>query len=424
MPNNIELTQNVFAKLMLIDLGGRLNICKNMSHGVSKEFLEKPGGNPVGAQVMVRKPQRFTVAKGLAYQPQPISDTMTTVTLNQIAQVSFDWNSFEKTLLLRDAVEWYVKPRTLALGFQINREAGTFIAQNTFNSVGTPGVAPTNEATYLAAGDLLVAQGIPEDELQRSVLIVNRRMSSAYVSGMRTTFNPQSLISRQLEDGEMYSDQLGYRIARDQTINQATIGTYSGTPLVNGANQTADGGNNATMVLNTNGWGSGVTTLQAGDVFVIGSATSATVGGVNSVHPQTRVDTGYQQQFVVLQNISDTTGTINMLVAPAITPSGQYQNVTSAPVANAIITVVGSTGVTSQQGVLIHPQAHAFVSAPLENPSKGEGVVSEAEVDSKTGISISILKGFDYRGRTHIQRADVLYDFSPLYREAGCKIQA
>lgn len=424
MPNNIELTESVFAGLVLIELGGALQICRNMSHRVTKEFTEKPGGNPVGASVMVRKPYRFTVAKGLNYQPQPTVDTMTPVTLNQVAQVSFDWNSYEKTLLLRDAMEWYIRPMASAMASTINAEAGTFIAQNTFNSVGTPGTAPVNESTYLSAGDLLVAQGLPEKELGRSVLIINRRMSSAFVSGMRATFNPQTVISKQLEEGEMYSDLLGYRIEKDQTINQATIGTYSGSPVVNGANQTADGGNNATMVLNTNGWGSGTTTINQGDKFVLGSATSATVGGVNSTHPQTHRDTGYQQQFTVLQTISDTAGAINMLVSPAITPYAQYQNVTAAAVANAIITLVGASGATAQQGILVHPEAFAFVSAPLEAPRQGEGALVKRMTDPRTGISMRIINAFDYKGSGHINRADVLYDFSSLYREACCVIQA
>ena len=64
---------------------------------------------------------------------------------------------------------------------------------------------------------------------------------------------------------------------------------------------------------------------------------------------------GYQQYFTVLQDITDSSGTIAALVYPAITPSGQYQNVTQAAVLNAIITMVGTTGIVAPAGLADAP---------------------------------------------------------------------
>ena len=97
MPDNVVLTPNIFAKLVLMNLGRDLYVCKNMNHEVTKEFAQK--NNKVGASVMVRKPYRFSVAKGLAYQPQAVVDTQTPVTVSQVAQVAFDyWRRGELTL--------------------------------------------------------------------------------------------------------------------------------------------------------------------------------------------------------------------------------------------------------------------------------------------------------------------------------------
>ncbi len=142
------------------------------------------------------------------------------------------------------------------------------------------------------------------------------------------------------------------------------------------------------------------------------------------MHPRTRLSTGYQQQFTVVNTISDTTGTINMVVYPAITPSGQYQNTDIAAPDNGIITVVGATGTQCQQGLLMHKTAFAFVSVPMSAPATGEGAVVAQETDPMTGISLRMINAFDYKESVHINRIDVLYDFARLYAELACVIQA
>ncbi len=434
--DNLLLTPKIYAKLVLMNLGTRdLYVCRNLSHAVTKEFAQK--NNKVGASVMVDKPQRFAVVDGLEYKPQPIVNVATPVTVSKVSQVGYDWDSIEQTLSLRLGGTMNEKqlgalnskfagPASIALASTINARAATYVADNTFNSVGTPGTAPTTQATYLAAGDLLVSQGLPNEEQKNLVLIINRRMSSAFVNGTVGYFNPQTVISEQTEKGEIVKRLMGYKIEQDQTINRHTVGTYSGTPLVDGA-QTSAGGNNGQITLLTKGWGSGVSNLTVGDVFTLGSATSATVGGVNTVHPQTKVDTGYQQQFTVLQAISDTTGAMSIVASPAITPVSvdpQYANVTGGAANNAIITVVGTTGITGDQGLLVHPDSFAFVSVPLDGPGSGLGVMSENVTDPDTGISIQIMKAFEPRTHTHINGLWCLYDFAPLYRELAVKVQA
>ena len=157
---------------------------------------------------------------------------------------------------------------------------------------------------------------------------------------------------------------------------------------------------------------------------MIGSATSATSGGVNSVNPQSRVDTGYQQQFTVVNTITDTTGAMSPVIFPAITPSGQYQNVNQAPVDNAIITVVGASGQTGDQGLLMHKTSFAFVSVPMEAPGPGEGAMVAQDTDPDTGLSLRLIKAFDYINSRHINRIDVLYDFGRMYAELACVVQA
>jgi P22 coat protein - gene protein 5 len=420
--NNVLFTPNVRAKLVLFDLGNSLKVAKNMSTAITSEFTKKD--YKIGDKVQVQKPYRFVASSGIGWDPQPIQDQLCTINVRQVSKIHYLMDSVEKTIEVREAQRLYTRPTATALASDINAKSATFAANNALNSVGTPGTAPTTEATYLAAGDALIQLGLPDDE--ELTLIMNRKMSSAFVSGTKTLFNPAGTIGGQWAKGHAL-DSLGYKIVRDETINKRTNGTFSGSIVVNGANQTATGGNNATMSLTI----SGITgTLQPGDRFVLGNASSATVGGVESIHPQTRKTTGSQQVFTVQQTTAANPTTV--VVAPAITPfvdggdaaMNQYANVNSSAVDQAILTMVGTTGLTGiTQGLLLHENAFAFVSVPMWNP---EGGVISANVvtDPETGLSISQVNYFDGDNRQSKWRFDCLWDNGNLYKEMACVIQS
>lgn len=423
MPDpNVLITPKNIAQLALPILAGRLNVAKNLSSALDKEFGRPPNKKP-GDTVQVRKPYRFVGGNGLAWDPEPLVDQVISATVNQVPHVHFQWDSIQKTLSLREAMRIYVNPVVATLAANINSGAATFMANNALNAVGTPGTAPTGPLTYLTAGDTLVEQGLPEGDTSVLTCVVNRRMSSAFVNGTTGFYNPQGLISRQINSGEM-QNSLGYEILLDQTINTHVNGTFSGTPVVKGANQTAEGGNNATMSLITDGWGSGATSLKLGDRFVIGSDVSATVGGVETVFPTTRISNGRQQVFTVQADISDTSGDITMVVAPAITPSGQYQNVNSAPVDNAIITMIGTTGQSFNQGLLFSENACAFISVPINEPEPGMGAKVTNFTDDETGLTISHVAYFDGDSGQERHKFQCLIGYAKLYGELACVINA
>lgn len=415
MANNVLLTPQVYARMVLMNLGGYLSVARNMSKEYSKEFAKQ--GAKVGDTISVRKPQRFQPTSGLQYQPQSLSNIKTTITASDVTGVHFEWDSVERTLSLDDIQENYAKPAAIGLAHNINMRAAQFAAQNTFNAVGTPGTTPTLLDTYLAAGDKIVQLGLPPEE--ELTCIITRKMSSQFVVGQKTLFNPGGSISSMIKNGSVTDGRentLGYKWERDQTIYVQTTGAYGGTPLVNGANQTTQNGNNDTMSLATKGWSNSTQVLNVGDRF--------TIAGVYSVHPQTRQSTGDLQQFVVLQAFtSNGSGQGSVVVAPGITPTGQYQNVTAAPADSAAITLFGAANTSTPQGLLLHKNAYAFVSVPLNDPKSGKGV-EEAyqETDPDTGITLSFVRFFDGVNRVHGNRFDMLTGFGVLYRELACVI--
>lgn len=421
MPNNVHINPQIICDMAAIRLGAELGkgYMANMSKTLTKEFAKKD--YKVGDTVEFYKPYRLIAKDGLGWDPQALVDQIGTATISRTASIQFGWGIVEKTLEVREAMELYVQPVVDALRGKMAPEAARFCTQNAFNSVGSPGVAPTGTFVYTSAKDTLVELGLPASRIPKAV--VNRRMSSAFVNGVQTLYNPTDMIAAQMKKGEITSNTLGMDIYQDQSAPVVTNGIYAGTPLVNGA-QSADGGNNATMNLITDGWSS--TTLNKNTKFTIGSSTSATVSGVNSVHPTTRQDTGRQQVFSVTQDdVSDSAGAIAALpIAPAITPSGQYQNVTIAAPDNGIITIIGLSAQTMQQGILMDPKAFGLLSVPLQKLPEGGGTKCYQSTDPMTGFSILHTQFNEGQTLNQWHRYDILYDFYKAFPEMATVIQA
>jgi hypothetical protein len=105
----------------------------------------------------------------------------------------------------------------------------------------------------------------------------------------------------------------------------------------------------------------------------------------------------------------------------------QQQNITKLPQINDSVTFFGGTAgqyasKSSTQGLLLHPDAFAFMSVPLENPEASGVEMVAQETDPDTGLSLSFIRYFDGDARVHKNRFDVLYGFGRLYSELACRI--
>ena len=417
-------TPNVFLKMVGVYLGDELQIPSLMFKGVGEEFAKaNNNGYKPGDQVTMERPPRFVPKRGLSYVAQPIIKQKMPITVQRTAHIGFDWGAVERTLTISATAD-LAKQSAIDLASMVNAEAATFCADNAMHSVGTPGTPPTDEIPYLAARDLIIASGLPRNEKLR--LVTNARMSSAFITGTKGLQNPTGIISRQWDTGEMQRSLGLSSVVFDELINTHTVGTFSGTILVKGANQTAEGGDNATMDLIIDGI---TASLKRGDKFILGSASSATVNGVRRTYPRGgeesigRPDSGYQQIFTVVNDKTDTSGDMTVTVRPAITISGPYQNMVAAPVDNAILTMIGTTGVVGKQALLMHKMAFGFVSVPLYKPDTSRGALVTAMTDPDTGLSIQMVQQYEGRESEEINKLQILYDFAVLYPELAAVIQ-
>jgi hypothetical protein len=200
---------------------------------------------------------------------------------------------------------------------------------------------------------------------------------------------------------------------RAQNIYSYTSGQRGGTPLLNGVPA------NGASTFVTTGWtAAAANRLKAGDVF--------TLAGVNKCTPITKGDTGQLMQFVVTADFaSDGAGAGSVSVSPAIYTSGSLQNVVAAPASNAALSFttggasLGTSAITANN-ILMHKDAFTLAFVPLEVP---QGVhFSAVETDPDTGISLRIVRDFDFSNDKFRCRMDVLYGWQAVRPEWACKI--
>ena len=183
------------------------------------------------------------------------------------------------------------------------------------------------------------------------------------------------------------------------------MGNYAGTPLVNGASQTGSS-------LITNGWtASRSGLLNVGDVF--------TIAGVHAVNPQNYLSTGSLKNFVVVSTAaSDSGGNSTIVFSPAITTTGPYQNVDTAPANGAAITPMGTAATSYFQNIAFTRDAFGLVCVPMELP----GGVDFAAREMFRNISMRVIRAYDVWNDVTPCRIDILYGVARFYDELAVRL--
>lgn len=360
-------------------------------------------GAKIGDTANLRLPLRNVVSHGSRAVIQDDTETSVPVKLDIRDHIAFQWTQEDRLLSMDNFRKRYLDPKVAALANSVDANV-LGVYKKIYNGVGTPGTTPNASSTYLSAGVKLDGYAAPQDESRFAV--VPSQNHATLVAAEQTLFNSQPEISKQYRKGRIGTAH-GFNFYMDQNCRTHTYGTYSGTPLVNGANQTGTS-------LITDGWGSGVSGLNEGDLF--------TIANVYMVNPHTRESNGQLQQFVVTATITDTSGAMTLSIQPEIIVSGAYQTVNSLPADNAALTVLGATGVVSPQGLAFHRDAIAMVMVDLPKP--GAGSDSFRISDPDLGISILVTEQFDIVEFVTICRLDIFYGVSPYRPELAVRIQS
>jgi len=400
--NNFLDTNWVSMKILWI-LQNALEVASCFNTEWESEF----GKNfPVGSSVQVKLPQRWLVTNGLGYQPQGINRLATTINLDQVYGIHFEWDSYERLVKMErsqeELEENYLKPAGVQLAQETDSRAAQFGYQNASGVVGSLGTNSTTVDFAAAADEYLYEKACPKGI--RHLLVSPSQMRS-YVVPNVTQFNPAPEISRMFRSGVL-GTAVGWEWYRSNSLYRHTIGTAAtGGVTVTGAGQSG----NVLSVTGTSGQ-----TFNVGDKF--------SIANVNGVNPSTRRVISSTQTFTVLTALTLTGGTDSLNISPAIYgPGSQYQNVDALPADGAAFTLwPGTTSPSSKVGTVglgLSKFAFAMSGGKLEVPKAVER--AEQTEDPDTGMAVRFVRAWDQRESKMTNRFDMCTGFGNLYNDQG-----
>lgn len=359
---------------------------------------------PVGASVQVKLPQRWLVTNGLGYQPQGIARLATTINLDQVFGIHFEWDSYERLVKMErsqeELEENYLKPAAVQLAQEIDTRAALFAYQNVSGVVGAVGTNSTTIDFAAAADEYLYEKACPKGLRH---LIISPSQMRSYVVPNVTQFNPAPEISRMFRTGVL-GTAAGWEWYRSNSLFKHTIGTAAtGGVTVTGANQSGN-------VLSITG--------TAGQTFNVGDKFS--IAAVNGVNPSTRRAISSTQTFTVLTPLTLTGGTDTINISPSIYgPGSQYQNVDALPANGAAFTIwPGTTAPSGKSGTIglgLSKFAFAMSGGKFEVPKAVER--AEQTEDPETGMSVRFIRAWDQRESKMTNRFDMCLGFGNLYND-------
>jgi hypothetical protein len=374
----------------------------------------------LGQQLSIRLPFQYQLRTGAAMNAQNSVQRFATLNVNQQVGVDINFTSIERAMLLNNFEEQVLEPAMARMAAGIEN-----IATAVLNSVPKFVGAYNTTATFqqLLLNERYLTETLaPEDD--RRTFTATPQASMYFVNDNKGLFNPESTISDQWLEGVISDKAAGYVCFRNTKLPTHVIGAVTNsTPVVNGAGQSNSGVGNAfvaTYTLNTNGWGSGTTTLNAGDII--------SIAGVNDVDPETKSSLGRLKQFVVTATISDTTGAIAIPIAPGIISGGAYQNVDSVPANGAAIYVFGQTGtanIAATSGQLIkqslgwYRDAVVFANPPMLDLSP---LVKMTAAESFEGYNIRFAQQWDPSNDVLPARLDSIVGVVLAYPELAVRL--
>lgn len=395
--SNTLVTCSLVAKESLAVLKNILGFAANVNRDFEDEFAgNQSRGYSPGQTINIKRPPRYTYRAGRVSVPQSTVETTIPLTVNQ-GGTDLGFTGLERAVSIQQ-LEQKVYAACATVANEIDRQGLQLARQATWNVIGTPGTAPNTQLLALQAttglNQRLDENAAPRDK-QRT-LIMNPALNAAMVVGMAGMFNSQDKLSKQFGSGMMV-DSLGLAYGMDQNVDTHTNGSQAvtGTAVAAGLS------------------GASITCVALGGNITKG--TKIQFPGVFAVNPQSRVSTGVLAQFVVTADLL--TGATALPIAPALTPTGAFQNVTNATTA-ANFTIFGTASASYTASLAYHRDAFTLAMVPMAAPMASGGV--EVSQMSDQGLSVKVTKYYDPINDYNGMRLDVLFGWAATYPELAC----
>lgn len=384
---NTLLTSDIITREAQRILHQKLNFIGRVNRSYDDSFAKS--GAKIGDTLRIRLPTQYSVTEGATIAVQNSVQQSTSLIVDKRKHVAMDFSDQELALDIDNFSELHLEPAMAVLAANVESDMIQNVYKDVYNQINNVG----SDITYrlIAKGrQKLIDSLSPMDSTVTACL--NTEDTVDLNDAVKGLFNPNTTLSEQYREG-MIGRQSGFTFFENTFMPRHTSGSddATGDYLTNAA--VAQTG--STLVVDT-----GAGTLLAGDIF--------TITGVNRVNPETKVDTGQLQQFVV--TTSTGASTTSIAFAPEIFATGPRQNVTNGAENNKAITKVGGTSAAYDISLGFHRDAFAFATADLPLP----GGMDMASRKVQDGISLRFVRGFDINNSTFVSRFDILYGYKTI----------
>lgn len=393
MPNTI-LTPTAVTREALRILHQKLNFIGNINKQYDDSFAKT--GAKIGDTLKIRLPNQYVVRTGATLAAQDTVETSTSLQVATQKGVDLNFTAVDLTLSLDDFSSRILEPAMAVLAANIEADALS-MSLDVYNNVNN--IGSTLTMNKLMTGRKVLNDNLAPMDDNRTALL-NTQDNVDLVDALKGLFQDSNAISKQYKEG-MMGRTAGFDFYENTLVPTQTTGTAlsATTYTVNGAGQTGSG-----VIIAT-----GATTFKRGDII--------TFAGCNRVHPETKVDTGALQPFVVTADYAGGAGTIQ--ISPAIVSAATgAQNVTASPTNGGAITKVGGASAIYRPSMVFHRDAFTFATADLILP-KGVDFAAREVMD---GISMRIVRQYAISSDTLPTRLDVLYGFKTIRPQLACRL--
>jgi len=411
--NTLKNAPGVIAELAAGMFEDKVQFAKSIDKADKSDFDGKNGYNS-GDTIYVSKPARFIPSStaDITSTIQDVTEEKVALTLDirRVIPIALTSSEIATEASLKAWTKRVLDPAISSMAQYVEKEMLQRANQATFNSVGTAGLTVFDTDTVLSAGQKIDEMACPD--MDNRFLLLTPAANRSAVNARKGQFQSADDIKAQYKNGYMgmadgftfLRNNLGYSHSNGADVTGIAV-EASVVAISNGMS-----------TLGVDGVTSGAT-IKKGTVF--------TISGVNAVHPITKTDLGYLQQFVVTADVTETSGnSVTLAISPSIfyTSTDPRQNVTAAPVdETGALVFVGAASTAYQQSLAYHKSAFRMVSVPLVTP---DGTDMAAQKTSEGGFTIRVIRDYDVLTDKLIMRLDFLGGIAAVRPEWACRVTA
>jgi hypothetical protein len=394
---NTILTPDMITAKALVILHQKLNFVGSINKQYDSSFAQS--GAKIGDTLRIRLPNQYVVRHDMTLAPQNTAEQNTSLTVSNVSGTDISFSTTDLTLKMDDFTSRVIEPAVAVIAADIESRALAMML-DVPNVINGQGSAQTFK-NFLFGRKALLDNLAPQSK--QWMARINTQTNVDLVDSLKGLFQSATDIKAQYTDGVM-----GYTAGFEFAEN-THLSTFTRSAAVSYAVSTTATTGSTSLVVKT-----GTGTALHGEVF--------TVAGVNRIHPETKVDTGVLQQFVLTADAAGA-GTQTWTISPAPTfasPHGARDNVSKLPTANDVITFVGTISAAVGTDLVYHPDAFTIATADLVMP----GGVDMASRANKDGISIRLIRQYDINTDYLPCRLDVLWGARAIRPQLACRLFA